>query len=168
MLVHHRRDLVAGQPARRRRAGKPEAGQGEHHDAEGIGGCRVVCRRAGEQRQQLPMLEEQAGPAATAADLARTGCVHYMHRDFRSSRHASERASRDGPVRASGSKACQPTTQNHRAPHPLSMPTIEQDFEKCGLELVIPSVSGKSSPLTPHTSERKRPRCAMTRQASTW
>jgi len=43
MLVHHRRDLVAGQPARRRRAGKPEAGQGEHHDAEGIGGCRVVC-----------------------------------------------------------------------------------------------------------------------------
>ena len=27
MLVHHLRDLVAGQPARRRRAGKPEAGR---------------------------------------------------------------------------------------------------------------------------------------------
>jgi hypothetical protein len=30
MLVHHLRDLVVGQPARRWRAGKPEAGQGEH------------------------------------------------------------------------------------------------------------------------------------------
>ena len=46
--------------------GKPEAGQGEHHDAEGIGGCRTVCQRVGEQRQQLPVLEEQAGPAGRA------------------------------------------------------------------------------------------------------
>ena len=45
---------------------KPEAGQGEHHDAEGIGGCRTVCERIGEQRQQLPVLEEQAGPAGRA------------------------------------------------------------------------------------------------------
>jgi hypothetical protein len=60
MLVYQLRDLVVGPPVRRQ---KPGAGQGEHHDAEGIGGCRAVCRRAGEQRQQPPMLEEQSGSA---------------------------------------------------------------------------------------------------------
>jgi hypothetical protein len=80
MLVRHLRDLVAGQPARRRRAGKPEAGQGEHHDAKGIGGFHTPSRKIGPQcvlaavvrpyLDNLRAITQVIGPAASRADSA--------------------------------------------------------------------------------------------------
>ena len=132
MLVHHRRDLVAGQPARRRRAGKPEAGQGEHHDAEGIGGCRALCKRIGEQRQQLPILEEQAGPAMSQQQRRRiwpgAGRAHYMHRDsVYPDAHVSELT--ETGCESQRVEGLPVGTQNHRPPHPRPAPATGQDFE---------------------------------------